>query len=111
MLPHPSSPEFPAALKAAREARGMSRAELARGAGIHSVMPRRYEEPNCGEFTRPSERTVLALNRALGFVQEAPAESSTVLAEETVPLRQASVDQIVAELRRRGIAVTLTFPA
>ena len=68
MLPHPSSPEFPSALKARRELRGMSRAALARAANIHEVMPRRYEEPDCGEFARPRpETTWLALNRALGY--------------------------------------------
>lgn len=46
----------------------MSRAALARAAGIHGVMPRRYEEPDCGEFARPRpETTWLALNRALGY--------------------------------------------
>jgi transcriptional regulator with XRE-family HTH domain len=68
MLPHPYSPEFPAALKARRELMGMSRAALAKAAGIHVVMPRRYEEPDCGEFARPRpETTWLALNRALGY--------------------------------------------
>lgn len=68
MLPHPSSPEFPSALKARRELRGLSRAALARAANIHEVMPRRYEEPECGEFARPRpETTWLALNRALGY--------------------------------------------
>jgi transcriptional regulator with XRE-family HTH domain len=68
MLPHPYSPEFPAALKARRELLGMSRAALAKAAGIHGVMPRRYEEPDCGEFARPRpETTWLALNRALGY--------------------------------------------
>src|SRR5690606_22217199 len=46
----------------------MSRAALARAANIHVVMPRRYEEPDCGEFARPRpETTWLALNRALGY--------------------------------------------
>lgn len=46
----------------------MSRAALAKAAGIHGVMPRRYEEPDCGEFARPRpETTWLALNRALGY--------------------------------------------
>lgn len=68
MLPYPRSPDFPAALKTRRELRGMSRSALARAAGIHEVMPRRYEEPDCGEFTRPRpDSTWLALNRALGF--------------------------------------------
>lgn len=68
MLPHPTSPDFPAALKTRRELRGMSRAELARAADIHEVMPRRYEEPLCAEFAKPRpETTWLALNRALGY--------------------------------------------
>lgn len=68
MLPHPSSPAFPAALKARRELLGMSRAALAHAANIHEVMPRRYEEPDCGTFARPRpETTWLALNRALGY--------------------------------------------
>lgn len=68
MLPYPRDDEFPAALKARRELRGLSRAALARAAGIHEVMPRRYEEPDCAEFTRPrSESMWLALNQALGF--------------------------------------------
>lgn len=68
LLPYPRNPDFPRALKACREMRGMSRAELAEAAGIHKVMIRRYEEPDCAEFTRPRpESTWLALNRALGF--------------------------------------------
>lgn len=68
MLPYPTDPDFPHALKARRELRGMSRADLARAANIHEVMPRRYEEPDCGEFARPRpESTWLALNRALGY--------------------------------------------
>jgi len=68
MLPYPSSPEFPTALKARRESLGMSRSALARAAKIHVVMPRRYEEPDCGEFARPRvDTTWLALNKALGY--------------------------------------------
>lgn len=113
MLPHPSSAEFPAALKSAREALGMSRAKLADAAGIHKVMPRRYEDPTCSEFTRPTEKTMLALNRALGFepVSAEAAVQPGTPGVAAVLLQSASTDQIVAELRRRGIAATLTFPA
>lgn len=80
MLPYPRDPEFPAALKARRELRGMSRAALARAANIHEVMPRRYEEPDCGEFARPRpDSTWLALNRALGF--EIPTDIDTKIAQ------------------------------
>lgn len=80
MLPHPYSHEFPAALRARRELLGMSRAALARAANIHGVMPRRYEEPDCGEFARPRpETTWLALNRALGY--EIPTDLERDFAE------------------------------
>lgn len=101
MLPDPHSDEFPSALKQARIAKGMSRAELAKAAGIHVVMPRRYEEPECGEFTRPVAKTYLALNEALGFSQT-PIEHG-------VSLQDASLEQIVAELKRRNISATLSF--
>lgn len=71
MLPPASSPEFPSALKARRELIGMSRSELARQARIHGVMPRRYEEVDCGEFSTPRHDTWVALNIALGFAPEA----------------------------------------
>jgi hypothetical protein len=46
----------------------MSRSALARAANIHVVMPRRYEEPDCGEFARPrADSTWIALNKALGY--------------------------------------------
>lgn len=68
MLPYPRDPSFPSALKACREMRGMSREDLAKAAGIHKVMPRRYEEPESRDFARPRpESTWLALNKALGF--------------------------------------------
>lgn len=80
MLPYPRDPEFPAALKARRELCGLSRAQLARAANIHEVMPRRYEEPECGEFTRPRpDSTWLSLNRALGF--EIPTDIETLIAQ------------------------------
>ena len=68
MLPYPRDPSFPSALKACREMRGMSREDLAKAAGIHKVMPRRYEEPESRDFARPRPgSTWLALNKALGF--------------------------------------------
>jgi ribosome-binding protein aMBF1 (putative translation factor) len=109
MLPKPSSSNFPETLKREREAQGMSRAALARAAGIHQVMPRRYEEPDCGEFTRPTHNTWLALNKALGF--ESNEHSIAKPSENRIPLVEASIDEIVDELGKRGITVTLSFPA
>lgn len=110
MLPHQTSPEFPAALKAARESKRMSRAQLARAAKIHQVMPRRYEDPNCRDFARPTANTWDALNRALGFDSTNEETSQPPEAEWKVLLSDASIDEIVAEIRKRGIAVTLSFP-
>jgi ribosome-binding protein aMBF1 (putative translation factor) len=109
MLPESTSKDFPEALKRAREAKGMSRAALARTAGIHQVMPRRYEDPECGEFARPTYNTWLALNKALGF--ESKENSISKPSESSIPLAEASTDEIVNELRKRGISVTLSFPA
>lgn len=81
MLPYPASPEFPAALKARREFLGLSRSALARAANIHGVMPRRYEEPGCRDFTRPrADSTWIALNMALGY--DVPDEIQAALAQE-----------------------------
>ena len=108
MLPDPHSSEFPAALKAAREAQGMSRAELARRSKIHGVMPRRYEEPACTEFSRPVRNTWEALNRALGF----EIEGETGIVEDgDLLLQEASIEEIVAELASRNFTVTLSFSA
>jgi transcriptional regulator with XRE-family HTH domain len=107
MLPIAASPEFPAALKAARQERGMSRAELARAAGIHQVMPRRYEEPEATEFTRPTRRTWILLNRALGF--QVDEEREVAEGEGGISLREIPTEELVGELHRRNFTVTLSY--
>lgn len=113
MLPYPSSPEFPAALKARREALGMSRSALAREAKIHVVMPRRYEEPDCGEFARPRvDTTWLALNKALGY--DIPADVLGSMAQ--APLTPSADGDAIAKVgevkalslaeAKAGLAVT-----
>lgn len=67
MLPRPTDAAFPAALQARRESLGMSRSALARAANIHVVMPRRYEDADCADFTQPRHETWVALNKALGY--------------------------------------------
>ena len=111
MLPDPTSPDFPAALKAAREAAGLTRTEFARRAKINGVMPRRYEEPDAQDFTRPTRTTWLWLNFALGFSAAPPSPEPLPVVEPAtgVSLAQASIDQIVAELRSRGATLTLSF--
>lgn len=114
MLPYPSSPEFPAALKARRESLGMSRSALAREAKIHVVMPRRYEEPDCGEFARPRvETTWLALNKALGYdipddilgsLVQAPLTPSTD--EDAIIAKAGEVKALSLAEAKAGLALT-----
>ncbi|WP_458373670.1 helix-turn-helix domain-containing protein [Pseudomonas laurylsulfatiphila] len=114
MLPIPSSPEFPTALKARRESLGMSRSALAREAKIHVVMPRRYEEPDCGEFARPRvDTTWLALNKALGY--DIPAEVLGSLAQASVTppddgdsntARACGVKALTLAEAKAGLAIT-----
>ncbi|MEG0861388.1 MAG: helix-turn-helix transcriptional regulator [Pseudomonas sp.] len=97
MLPPPSSSEFPAALKARREALGLSRSELARRANIHGVMPRRYEEPDCGEFSSPRGETWVALNKALGYeVEDTSVEN---------PAQEATAAPLTIAQAKAGLAL------
>ena len=112
MLPSPTSPDFPAALKARREHLGISRSELARRAKIHGVMPRRYEEFDCAEFARPREDTWIALNKVLGYDLQAehpehdssvsPATASVTDGQET----QTSVKPLTLADAKAGLALT-----
>ncbi len=107
MFPSPTSPEFPAALKARRELLGLSRAELARKANIHGVMPRRYEESDCGEFASPRADTWKKLNEILypeftisAVVQKEPSEPMTNSNTSSVPsgIRGLSIAEAKAGL-------------
>jgi transcriptional regulator with XRE-family HTH domain len=104
VLPNPSSPSFPDALKTARESAGLNRLELAKKAGIHHVMIGRYEDKQNQQFTRPTIRTWMALSKAL--------ECSTRLQfpppQKEVSLPDATIEQIVGELKNRGFHATLT---
>jgi transcriptional regulator with XRE-family HTH domain len=115
MLPLPTEPSFPAALKAARTHAGLNRRQLSDKAGINVVMIGRYEEPGTQSFSKPSSPTWRKLNDALGLSTSAPPPPTAVLpavpAPEVVDLKTATLDQIVAEVRSRGAAMTLSFPA
>nr|WP_175799608.1 helix-turn-helix transcriptional regulator [Burkholderia anthina] len=99
-LPPVTDPNFRSALKAARENMRFSYRELARRAGIHAVMPSRYENADSADATLPSYATWEKLNAALFPVDIEAAESATSQGE--VCLTDASVEEIVAELKRRG---------
>lgn len=114
-LPKVTDPNFRAALKKERLAAGLSFRELARRAGIHEVMPSRYENAEHSNATLPTLKTWEKLNEVLfggssdSAGIEAPANaSSTGSASASLPnarlLRDAPIDEIVAELKRRGAA-------
>lgn len=103
MLPIRTSPDFPQALKAAREAKGLSYKELADLVGINAAMPSRYENREHGNFGHPSEKTWKALNAVLFDTQNGAAH-------DRLTLKAASVQDIVAELKARGAtAVNIQF--
>lgn len=110
MLPSATSPDFPAALKARRKLLGMSRAELARKAGIHGVMPRRYEEPDCGEFASPRADTWKKLNEILYPKLTTPALGQQESSESTITNETSTVSSGVRGLTlaeaKAGLAIT-----
>lgn len=106
MLPQPDHPEFPSALKRAREALGLNFSQLAKLCDISPVMPSRYEDPKHGNFGPPSKKTWEKLNRVL-FDQR----TNVIDGGNTNKLLcDATVDELVQALKNRGAAsVTLTF--
>ena len=116
MLPHPSDSSFPAELKKAREALGLSRAAFAERVGVHKVMIGRYEEPTTRTFAKPNESTMLKLNRALGYLSEGDVDRAVAAEPAAAPLpkpvlqralQQATVEELVETLVARGLEPTL----
>jgi transcriptional regulator with XRE-family HTH domain len=102
-LPPPDSADFPHALKTAREAKNLSYSELARAIGISVVMPSRYENPEHSLFSRPSKETWKKINSFFYATEKVEPQGDNGLGELTV-------DQLVAELKKRGAtSVQLTF--
>jgi ribosome-binding protein aMBF1 (putative translation factor) len=64
-LPKVTDANFPAALREARLAAGLSYGELARRAGVHQVMPSRYENAKHSNAALPSLATWERLNEVL----------------------------------------------
>lgn len=93
MLPNPKSSNFPSALKKAREAKKMTRSELAEAAGVSGVMPGRYERG----LVAPTMSTWQDLNAALG---EDSVEDEIV--DFTVDIQDASIEDLISELKARG---------
>lgn len=109
-LPGVSDPNFRRALREARVAAGLSFSELARRAGIHPVMPARYEDAAHSNATLPSLKTWEKLNEALFPVEGRQPDTTRQGNTDGLSLRSAGVDEIVAELKRRGaISVTINW--
>lgn len=105
-LPDRENPTFPAALKAAREARNLSYSNLARAIGISTVMPSRYENPNHSLFGAPSQDTWRKLDEFFA----SPTKTQEFAAGKTQSLSAYSVDELIAEIKQRGaIAVQISF--
>ncbi|MDO8416265.1 MAG: helix-turn-helix transcriptional regulator [Agitococcus sp.] len=98
MLPHPNDPEFPSALKTRRMLRGMSSAELAFEANIHSSMPRRYEDPNCNAPAKPSPEVWFALNKVLGYAVPTDINLDTWLMVGATPPPETKARTALEEL-------------
>ncbi len=107
LLPPSSDPGFPTALAAARQACGFSAAELARLAGISPTMVARYENITRADHHRPRPDTVARLEQVLrNKTAGRSASAAAVPALGEVPL-----ETLLAELERRGFAVTLAKAA
>ena len=105
-LPDREDPAFPAALKAAREARNLSYSDLARAIGISTVMPSRYENPDHSLFGTPSKDTWRKLNDFLS----SPTKFQESTNGKTQPLSAYSVDELISEIKRRGAtSVQISF--
>jgi transcriptional regulator with XRE-family HTH domain len=105
-LPDRENPAFPAALKAARHARKLSYSDLARAIGISTVMPSRYENPSHSLFGAPSRDTWIKLNEFFA----SPTSTQEAAAGKAQPLSAYSVDELVAEIKRRGASsVQISF--
>lgn len=98
MLPFPTSKEFPEALKAAREKKGLTFTQLAHAISINPAMPSRYENRDHSCFCAPRQETWEKLNSVLFGSEEIPAE----LAPSEALLAEATVEEIIRELKARG---------
>ena len=101
MLPLPTDPNFPEALKSAREGMGLTFSQLARAVDISPVMPARYENREHSNYCRPNQKTWQALNQVL-FGSGINPEAIGVDVQRAY-LDEATSEDIIAELRSRNV--------
>ncbi|MFT6777972.1 MAG: transcriptional regulator with XRE-family HTH domain [Paraglaciecola sp.] len=106
MLPRPTSPEFPDALKAARESKDLNFTQLARLCSISPVMPSRYEDRQHSSFGPPSDKTWEKLNQVLFDTDPLTSTDSN----KDKRLNEASIEELTQALKNRGaMTVTITL--
>ena len=67
MLPHPTSPDFPLALRTARLNLNLTRGAFADKINLSRKLLRKYEEPENKHFTIPRKKTWIKMNNFLGY--------------------------------------------
>lgn len=106
MLPNPKSNNFRSALRNARIEAGLTLSQLADAAGISKVMPGRYERGT----TQPTMGTWQELNKVLFEVDDDEVEAEAVKQEVGNSLSEATLEEILEELKGRGFcSVTLSY--
>ena len=110
-LPPADDPGFRERLREAREARGLSQYALAKLAGIAGVMPKRYEDASDKYATLPNISTWHKLNAVLfpatdsgGTGNTGPGPGRSSGAKMPRLLADASIEDIISELKQRGAA-------
>lgn len=107
MLPSRKDNEFPAALREARESKNLNYAEFARLVGITQKNIPKYEKDRITtpskERSIPTQKTWEKINTVLyGKVQD--ITDLTKEHDERIYLDKASVEEIIHELKSRGVA-------
>lgn len=102
---NPKSAAFHTQLSDARNALGLTQAELAAGLGISPTMVQRYETaPEKKNSSRPSGRTVKVIENF--FASQASGNKPDDQGEVN-PLQSYPLDALIEEIRRRGFKISL----
>lgn len=117
MLPDRNNPDFPAALREARISKGLNMKQLAAAIGIDGAMIGRYEDPNHSWHSKPSQKTWDLLNTFLfsdntkiaADLSRNTASAAGKSEKSLTPLGDATIEEIVSELKKRGATVDIRF--
>jgi transcriptional regulator with XRE-family HTH domain len=98
MLPNPNNFKFSEALLKARKKAGLTQEQLAAKAGIAKVMPGRYERG----VHAPDMDNWAKLNRVLFPEADESEIEAAVHSDNSPALMDATVEELIEELKRRG---------